>query len=95
MKKIVHPDSEGDSYGKLVDYPWPLIRLAELYLSYAEALNEISGPSQEVFDAINKVRARAGIPMIDEIWSNPTFAKTPETYLKRWFKRNNSTRKND
>lgn len=47
----------------------PLIRLAELYLNYAEAVNEAYGPqgkagetSLTAVDAINKVRARAGMP---------------------------------
>ena len=40
MKKTAHPDSEGEGYDKLVRYAWPNIRLAELYLNYAEAMNE-------------------------------------------------------
>lgn len=42
--------------------PGILYRLAEAYLSYAEALNEAHGPSAEVYDYINRVRQRAGIP---------------------------------
>ena len=49
LKKIVHPDSEGDGYDKIIQYSWPMIRLAELYLNYAEAANEVNGPSQEVY----------------------------------------------
>jgi len=42
---------------------WPVFRLAELYLNYAEALNEYeSTPSQAAYDAVNLVRARAGMP---------------------------------
>jgi len=41
---------------------WPVFRLAEFYLSYAEALNEFSGPSQATYDAINIIRSRAGMP---------------------------------
>ena len=37
----------------------------------AEALNEYYGPSQEVYDAINAVRIRAGIPTVEESYSNP------------------------
>ena len=40
-----------------------LFRLTELYLNYAEALNESEGPSGVVYDAVNKIRQRAG--MID------------------------------
>lgn len=42
----------------------PVIRYADILLSRAEALNEVSGPSQEVIDLINQVRARAAVPAI-------------------------------
>ena len=48
LKKLVHQDSEGDTYNKAITYPWPMIRLSELYLMYAESLNESSGPSLSV-----------------------------------------------
>lgn len=58
-------------------YPWPQIRLADLYLMYAEALNEtLSTPDAEVFDYINRVRKRAGLLDVQKAWtdysSNPT-----------------------
>lgn len=40
----------------------PIIRYAEVLLGYAEAANEATGPSTSVYDAINAVRARAGLP---------------------------------
>ncbi|MFD1630277.1 RagB/SusD family nutrient uptake outer membrane protein [Pseudopedobacter beijingensis] len=44
---------------------WPIFRLAEFYLSYAEAENEVNAiPTAEVLSALNKVRARAGMPDI-------------------------------
>ena len=76
LKKLVHQDSEGDTYNKAITYPWPMVRLSELYLNYAEALNEFSGPSQEVYDALNKIRERAGVPSVQDAWSNATFAAT-------------------
>ena len=39
----------------------PIIRYADILLSRAEALNELSGPTQEALDLINQVRTRAGI----------------------------------
>lgn len=36
-----------------------IMRYSEILLIYAEAQNEISGPTQEAYDAINQVRARA------------------------------------
>lgn len=47
----------------------PIIRMAELYLNYAEAVNEAYGPQGKAgdceltaLDAVNKVRERAGMP---------------------------------
>ncbi len=38
---------------------FPILRYADVLLMYAEAENEISGPSQQAYDAINAVRKRA------------------------------------
>ncbi len=50
---------------------WPYLRLAEIYLTYAEALNEENGgPTPAAFDAVNKVRNRVGLgnlnPLLDK-----------------------------
>lgn len=56
---------------------YPLYRLADLYLMYAEALNEsLESPSQEVYDAIDQVRHRAGLEGVVDSWTN--FSKYPE-----------------
>lgn len=64
------------------NYPWPVMRLANLYLLYAEALNEADGPSGEVYSYLDKIRTRAGLPGIVESWaafsSNPTKPATKE-----------------
>ncbi|MBL1407170.1 RagB/SusD family nutrient uptake outer membrane protein [Sphingobacterium faecale] len=44
---------------------WVIMRYAEVLLNYAEAQNEVSGPSPEILDAINTVRKRANMPAID------------------------------
>lgn len=51
----------------------PLIRLAEVYLSYAEATNEAYGPtgkaggcSLTALDAVNKIRTRAQMPPVQD-----------------------------
>ena len=51
-------------------YPWPVMRLANLYLLYAEALNEVSGPSEEVYLYVDKVRSRAGLDGVVSSWAN-------------------------
>ena len=43
----------------------PVIRWADVLLLYAEAVNESSGPSTEVFDALDKVRSRAKMPKVN------------------------------
>jgi len=52
-----------------------VIRLAEMYLLYAEALNEVSGPGPETYKWIDLVRARAGLKGVVESWAN--FSKNP------------------
>lgn len=52
-------------------YAFPIIRLADLYLMYAEALNEtMSVPNDEVYQYMDVVRARAGLPGVKEAWLN-------------------------
>lgn len=50
-------------------YPFPVLRLADLYLMYAEALNEFAGPSDEAYHYIDLVRARAGLEGVIDSWS--------------------------
>lgn len=49
-------------------FPFPVYRLADLYLMYAEALNEFNGPSAEVLTYVDQIRARAGLEGIKESW---------------------------
>lgn len=52
-------------------YPYPEMRLADLYLLYAEALNETkSAPDNDVYKWIDKVRARSGLEGVVTSWSN-------------------------
>lgn len=42
-----------------------IFRLAEFYLSYAEALNEYyDTPPTEAYDAVDEIRKRAGMPSL-------------------------------
>lgn len=43
---------------------YPVIRYADVLLMYAEAENEVNGPSTEVYDAVNAVRDRADLPLL-------------------------------
>lgn len=77
LKKFVHPESQSGAWQRTIKYPYPIIRLADLYLMKAEALNEYnSAPVQEVYTLVNKVRGRAGIPNVETVWSDASLAKT-------------------
>lgn len=68
-KKLVNWESGfGNTTTGVVEYAWPEIRLAELYLTYAEALNEVEGPVEEVHRYLNLVRKRAGLGTVEESW---------------------------
>ena len=46
------------------DYAWPVMRLADVYLMYAEATNEINGPQADAIDYVNKIRRRGNLPAL-------------------------------
>lgn len=50
-------------------YPFPIMRMADLYLLYAEALNEYSGPSGEVYKYVDMIRERAGLEGVQASWT--------------------------
>lgn len=71
-KKLVYYENvqstSGSSYTSR-SYPFPIIRLADLYLLYAEALNESEGPDK-AYEWVDKIRERAGLPGVIESWEN-------------------------
>ena len=63
------------------NYAWPEIRLADLYLLYAEALNEAQGPVPTVHKYINRVRTRAGLKSVTESWTQ--YSNNPAKYTTK------------
>lgn len=63
-------------------YAYPIIRLADLYLYYAEALNEVEGPNEEIFHYLDLIRDRVGLSGVKTSWttysSNPTKPNTKD-----------------
>ena len=51
------------------EYSYPMMRLADLYLLYAEALNEAYGPGTEVYRLLDLVRQRSGLEGVVTSWS--------------------------
>jgi hypothetical protein len=46
------------------DFAWPVIRLADVYLMYAETTNEASGPQADAIALVNAVRRRGNLPAL-------------------------------
>ena len=73
VKKLVDAKNNfsGQDYVINYSYPFPIIRLADLYLLYAEALNEIkTTPDEEVYHYVDLIRFRAGLDGVVESWKN-------------------------
>lgn len=71
-KKLINVTNNNttNSAYSAIAYPWPMLRLGDLYLLYAEALNEAQGPTAEVYEYINRIRARAGLNDVVSSWAN-------------------------
>ncbi|MCL6273715.1 RagB/SusD family nutrient uptake outer membrane protein [Muricauda sp. 2012CJ35-5] len=54
------------------DHDWIELRLADVILLYAEALNENGGSAENVLDILDPLRARAGVPALDHTVINTT-----------------------
>jgi hypothetical protein len=69
--------SSGGTRGLQTGLHWPYLRLAEIYLSYAEALNQV-GKTGDAFQYVDAVRARVGLKELQV--SNPSKAWTKESF---------------
>lgn len=73
-KKLINFESEvgltaNDSWD-VEGYAFPIIRLADLYLMYAEALNEtLSAPNDSVYMFLDEIRERADLKGVVESWA--------------------------
>lgn len=66
LKKGIGPSF--DTRNGFPHYPWPIIRLTELYLNAAEAAIE-ANKLELGKQYLNKVRERAGIPKVETSWN--------------------------
>lgn len=66
-KTLIGPKFPLDPNGIGVNrgFDFPVVRYADILLARAEALNEISGPTQASIDLINEIRERAGVGTYD------------------------------
>lgn len=59
INKAIHPATRSGSYPYK---PGIIVRLGEMYLNYAEALNECDPGNSDIAKYVNLIRERAGIP---------------------------------
>ncbi|MBY5956930.1 RagB/SusD family nutrient uptake outer membrane protein [Membranicola marinus] len=83
LKKLYNYRStySGESY---INFRWsiPIMRLADLYLLYAEALNEtLDAPNEDVYKYVDLIRERAGLNSVEESWSR--YSVYPRKYLSK------------
>ncbi len=74
LRKFIDPASDpiaNRNRAKL----FPYIRLADIYLMYAEASNELEGPTADAIGYVNKIRSRAGLPALASGLSQTEFRK--------------------
>ena len=83
VKKFVHPESGTGHWARVVKFPYPIIRLSDLYLMYAEAYNEYHGPGQPAYDMLNEIRERGGLAPVEKVWSNAGIVKNPGKHLTK------------
>ena len=66
-------------------YHWPIMRLADLYLLYAEALNECTvgngTPDPDVYFYVNEVRKRFGLESVEDAWTK--YSEYPQKYTTK------------
>lgn len=65
LKKFANSEVNILTGGGAVGHTWPLFRLAEIYLNYAEALNESAPDNPDILLYLNTIRKRAGLPNLD------------------------------
>lgn len=62
MMKLLQPTTEMPSYSTVSDADVVILRYAEVLMMIAEAENEVNGPTQKVYNAVNRIRVRSGQP---------------------------------
>jgi hypothetical protein len=87
-KKLIHYQSRqtGPIAYSHVQYPWPILRLGDLFLLYAEAINESEGPtgahSEDMFNYLDSVRLRASLPGVKKAWDD--YSDAPGKYSTQY-----------
>lgn len=62
LKKFLNEDVNLITGGGVLGHTWPFFRISEIYLNYAEALNEYDPDNADIAYYVNQVRRRANQP---------------------------------
>lgn len=84
VKKSVNTETATSTAGVITvnRYTYPIMRLADLYLLYAEALNEsMDTPGDEIYGYLDLVRERAGLKGVVESWRE--YSSLPDKPLNK------------
>jgi hypothetical protein len=74
-KKLANYLTVYDNGFTWTDFSMPMMRMGGLYLLYAEALNEVNGPTAEALTYIDRVRSRVGLSGVTDAWAQ--YSKDP------------------
>ncbi|MCW3465082.1 RagB/SusD family nutrient uptake outer membrane protein [Chitinophaga nivalis] len=77
-----HFDEAANSSTGNSDLNWPLIRYADILLLFAEASNEVNGPTAKAYDAVNEIRRRATLPELSGLGKTQL---QEAIWRERWF----------
>jgi hypothetical protein len=82
-KKFTHPTSDHTAAVRVVKITMPIIRMADLYLLRAECANEVSGPSAAVYADINKIRRRAGLRDVEDVYADANIVRSVNKHTEQ------------
>jgi hypothetical protein len=83
-KKLVSIETKPEApYGIITEsYSFPRIRLSDLYLLYAEVINEVGDKSEnEIFEYVDLVRTKYGLGGVVSSWTN--YSVNPAKYTSQ------------
>lgn len=70
LYKFYLEEAAGKNGDKNSDENWTILRMPEILLIYAEASNEVEGPTNEAYNQINKIRSRAKLAPLSGLSQN-------------------------
>lgn len=83
LRKGIDADANNQAYDNEQAPNYIVLRYADVLLMFAEAENEMNGPSAAAYNAINQIRLRAGLPVVTPGLSQAEF-RTAIMNERKW-----------